>query len=546
VKRIVFLLAILCFASTAFAAAEMKVFKDVPQNHWAYDAIQRCVDAGILQGYDGQFHGKKLLNRYQVAVIVDKMLKKIGGGAMIAGDKKGVSKNIEALTIEFADELALLNVKVSTLEDSFNALKSDVEKLKGTGPAEKAQMGGGGLGLTGFASFGIVSTENRYSDVDHDGRFVAGTDVKSPWTGYANNASSTFFTDPWVAIGVNSDLGQGVKFNLRLFNETDVGSADNQTGVDQAYFKVDELIGKHVGGNVGGFSFEKLSMETNGAFGTPNYTVSESFLNRSWRQYHAYGADFMNKPEKGSKEFFVNLALLSGTDPVPSIMRGANANNFSLAAGPATSTSLFDHPLLDNVHETGDLSMTQEKDDNFGWLLFVGDPRGHSHFGWNLAYFDNGASATETDPTKRAEEAQMWQVGLDFGWNDWNFLAQYMDGKDTERHMSTIPWDSGDAKDWFFLVNYKIDKRRNVTARYESLRYTPVGEDTIGGIYGGYKDTHSEGVDTITLAYNQTITDNSMVQVEWLMPKDSFDSDDYVKPPDIEDNLFTVKYKVWF
>ena len=38
--------------------------------------------------------------------------------------------NLESLTIEFADELALLNVKVSTLEDTVAGLKKDVDLIK--------------------------------------------------------------------------------------------------------------------------------------------------------------------------------------------------------------------------------------------------------------------------------------------------------------------------------------------------------------------------------------------------------------------------------
>src|SRR5207244_1932788 len=38
--------------------------------------------------------------------------------------------NLEALTIEFADELSLLNVKVSTLEEQVAVLRKDVDVLK--------------------------------------------------------------------------------------------------------------------------------------------------------------------------------------------------------------------------------------------------------------------------------------------------------------------------------------------------------------------------------------------------------------------------------
>ncbi|MDH3558530.1 MAG: S-layer homology domain-containing protein, partial [Deltaproteobacteria bacterium] len=49
-------------------------FKDVDPTHWAYTAVQDMVSRGILQGFDGKFHGDKLVNRYQMAVIIRKVL----------------------------------------------------------------------------------------------------------------------------------------------------------------------------------------------------------------------------------------------------------------------------------------------------------------------------------------------------------------------------------------------------------------------------------------------------------------------------------------
>src|SRR5579862_9428968 len=90
-------------------------FADVPRGHWAYDAVQKAAEAGILQGWNNRFHGNKVVNRYQMAVVVARMLDRVGvlranGKVITAQD----IANLESLVIEFADELALLNVKVST------------------------------------------------------------------------------------------------------------------------------------------------------------------------------------------------------------------------------------------------------------------------------------------------------------------------------------------------------------------------------------------------------------------------------------------------
>jgi len=54
------------------------VFKDVEPAHWAHAAVQRAVDAKILQGYEGKFNGEKFINRYQAVIIVGKILEAMG------------------------------------------------------------------------------------------------------------------------------------------------------------------------------------------------------------------------------------------------------------------------------------------------------------------------------------------------------------------------------------------------------------------------------------------------------------------------------------
>ena len=48
-------------------------FKDVTHGHWARAAIEQVVELGLMQGYDGKFHGRKLLNRYQMSVVFAKV-----------------------------------------------------------------------------------------------------------------------------------------------------------------------------------------------------------------------------------------------------------------------------------------------------------------------------------------------------------------------------------------------------------------------------------------------------------------------------------------
>ena len=54
-----------------------KDFPDVPENHWAYEAVSRLAGNDIIQGYeDGKYHGERTMTRYEMAVIIYKALQK--------------------------------------------------------------------------------------------------------------------------------------------------------------------------------------------------------------------------------------------------------------------------------------------------------------------------------------------------------------------------------------------------------------------------------------------------------------------------------------
>lgn len=55
-----------------------QVPSDVPQNHWAYDAVELLIKEGIIKGYpDGTFRGNQNLTRYELAMIIAKLLEMI-------------------------------------------------------------------------------------------------------------------------------------------------------------------------------------------------------------------------------------------------------------------------------------------------------------------------------------------------------------------------------------------------------------------------------------------------------------------------------------
>jgi len=103
-------------ASTSFAAANP--FSDVPQGHWAYDAVSQLAKDGVIDGYgDGTFNGQKNITRYEMAQMVARAMAK--RPAATNNDKALIDK----LSAEFGDELNNLGVRVANLEKNSDNVK---------------------------------------------------------------------------------------------------------------------------------------------------------------------------------------------------------------------------------------------------------------------------------------------------------------------------------------------------------------------------------------------------------------------------------------
>lgn len=94
------------FAVPAFA----NPFSDLPAKHWAYDAVSKLQQAGVVDGYsDNTFKGDKTVTRYEMAQIVSKAMSK-----SLNSDQKAT---VDQLSKEFAVELNSMGVKVDGLQN---------------------------------------------------------------------------------------------------------------------------------------------------------------------------------------------------------------------------------------------------------------------------------------------------------------------------------------------------------------------------------------------------------------------------------------------
>ncbi|MDD3146304.1 MAG: S-layer homology domain-containing protein, partial [Candidatus Riflebacteria bacterium] len=256
-RSIIMAAAAVLFSSAAAVAAP---FSDVPFSHWAYDAVNNLATRGILQGYpDGSFKGSRSLTRYDLAMVTAKMLANVeqmmesGIGTNLV--TKADLQTLEKLTVEFADELALLGVKVTALEDDMQVVKEDVSFLKkdvegvkdyiAKGGLEKVKLSGDMLvrhtsvthkhdhainGLTGVARAG--NSDNSFTESLIGLNFTANID---------ENISAVVY---WAMLDYHTtDVNAGQPINQGIFGLGGIGggkTSDNT--VYQAYLEIKDMF----------------------------------------------------------------------------------------------------------------------------------------------------------------------------------------------------------------------------------------------------------------------------------------------------------------
>ena len=189
--------------------ASANPFSDVPFSHWSYDAVNKLAAKGILQGYpDGRFKGNQTVTRYALAMVTAKMLANVeqmlesGIGTNLV--TKADLQTLEKLTVEFADELALLGVKVTALEDDMQVVKEDVSMLKKDVEGIKDYMAKGGMEKVKLSGDMLV----RHTNINHknDWRNDA---INGLWAGRAGNSDNAL-TESQIRFQFKANIDENI------------------------------------------------------------------------------------------------------------------------------------------------------------------------------------------------------------------------------------------------------------------------------------------------------------------------------------------------
>lgn len=190
-KVIITVFLVLILTMTSFSAN----FIDVPTDHWAYEAVNKLVSEGAITGYpDETFKGQNNLSRYEIAVIISRILneiekeraliiKKTKDDSLSIDEKievneiiksivtKNTGKNlseeeadeackiVRALTSEFSSELKEIGVTVDNLVIEVEELKKEVEDLKEK-PQDRVNFSGTINTIYEYADYGNSTSKN--------------------------------------------------------------------------------------------------------------------------------------------------------------------------------------------------------------------------------------------------------------------------------------------------------------------------------------------------------------------------------------------------
>ena len=128
-RALIFLtvLAVLSLSGKVFAGT----YPDVPEGHWAYDAIERLYEEGLMEGYaDGTFKGQRNMTRFEVAIILARIVDTLTERIAALEEKVGIisKKPEEKVETEEEKKVEIAPGKLVTSEE-LAELKKIVEKL---------------------------------------------------------------------------------------------------------------------------------------------------------------------------------------------------------------------------------------------------------------------------------------------------------------------------------------------------------------------------------------------------------------------------------
>ena len=432
---------VLGIAGTAFAAANP--FTDVPAKHWAYDAVSKLAQAGILDGYgDGTYRGERLASRYELAQATAK--------AMARADKADAQMKalIDKLAVEFAAELNNLGVRVAKLEKNASSIK-----FWGDARIRYQANYGGQFDVDGSKGLSRVDERLRvYAKADLNDKAQFFGRIMSNWndtTAYNGSSETHLYWDygyfQWTF---------DPSFKFAIGRQQIIGALNTfwtNGGYDAIMFK----------------------------FGAPSDKFKATLGYGDVGSYSSGGGTLTNATTKPVLTADLNYAVNKDWTVNGSIYYSTNADKFT-GFSPTAAMDIYG-----NVSGNYQTSYAG----GYPFQVYAIGVKGNLNPDFNLLaqYFWNGASinaaygANVLNDSKTGFVTELWYKGADFQKvGSWGLAVNYRDVKPFAIDMYNTSGFFGNAqgtanqivygfKGWGAQANYTISKNAMLTFTYESL-----------------------------------------------------------------------------
>ncbi|MDQ7819727.1 MAG: S-layer homology domain-containing protein, partial [Armatimonadota bacterium] len=316
-------------------------FADVPTDHWAFDAIAELAAKGIIEGFpDGTFKGDRGVTRYELAMVVARILARIEAIKIPppppppppppAPPQPEVTRAdiqaIQRLVNEFRAELAALGVRVTAVEEELAALKGALDKTTITGDWTYVNT---------FATGTLGTVARNRARLTFKGSVGAGTAVfvRARWNAvspatYTTDFDRVFFdwSSPW---GISFRVGRDY---WSFANGILLSSAENSGARN----------GVRASGSLAGFSWTVLGYNRVADYApTPDlegnavtYAARVSTTLAGW----SFGLNYRN-----DRDYFGNAVLLTtgwSVDFSGDLFPGFSlSGEYASVSSPATATA---------------------------------------------------------------------------------------------------------------------------------------------------------------------------------------------------------------
>ncbi len=225
------LVTLLCLALPAATLAQSAAFQDLPRDHWAFSDVEFLISQGYMEGYpDGTFKGRKVTTRYDVALILARILKRMEEKkANIDAASEEERAALTRLTKEFRDELGLLDVRVDSLERRMVDSENKVKEIEGMLPKVK---------IAGF----YRARAQYVIDPETAGRNISG----DPYT-FSDPGLVTFYQELYLSF-VGKPLGERIETFYELYGliqgKTWNKVVYSQSGTPNPFDNIDDYVSR--------------------------------------------------------------------------------------------------------------------------------------------------------------------------------------------------------------------------------------------------------------------------------------------------------------